>query len=123
MIICKDSVRFRVIRDETIHSMQVITGIFKRLGYQFEITCGTNGHPPTDPHFNGYAIDIHSKHLPNAKEGKPEPNDESIMRDIREALGPDYYIFLEDEGTDNEHYHCQVRKDLWPTLMEKEGKV
>jgi hypothetical protein len=29
---------------------------------------------------------------------------------LQARLGPKFYVFLEAEGTDNEHGHCQVKK-------------
>ena len=110
MIHCKESVHFRILRHEMWNLFSAFEAIFAQYGYECVITCGTDGHTPDDPHYNGFAIDLRSKHLPAGLS-------HTILLDMREAAGTDYYIFIEAEGTDNEHYHCQIRKDLWRSLL------
>jgi hypothetical protein len=116
MILTKDSVRFRLIRSETLRLMQIADEAYKKHGFQLTITCGTDGHPPDDPHFNGYAIDMRTH-------GIPEASKAAILQYMVEEAGPDYYIFLESPGTDNEHFHGQLRKGLWQERMQQEGRI
>ena len=113
MIICKQGVQFTKFRTETLKLMTVADACYKAFGCTCRITCGTDGHSLTDPHTNGYAIDMGTHELP---EEKKQP----ILKAIQEAAGPDYYIFLEAQGTDNEHFHGQTRIGLWQERMKAE---
>ena len=114
MIHCKESVRFRVLTPELLRLLLVADRVFAQQGVDCIVTAGTDSHPPDDPHFNGYAADLRTHHITN--------NDTKhvIVAQMQTELGADYYVFLEAEGTDNEHIHGQVAKGLWQQLKAKE---
>ena len=110
MISCKESVRFSILRPQ-------IWGIFDKLDEAFSayqklciVTCGTDGHPQDDPHTNGFALDLRSKHLSDEQR-------HAVLHALRVSLGSTYTVLLENEGMDNEHYHIQVRKELWRSML------
>jgi hypothetical protein len=111
MITCKDSARFSTLRYEMYSQWDKVESIFKRYGYDCIITCGTDGHGPDDPHPLGFAYDMRSKHIERVE------TKQVILEDLRRVLGPIYTVILENPGMDNEHFHWQVRKDLWRTML------
>ena len=111
MILCKESVRFSCLRIEIWSLFNWLTQIFADRGLKCIITCGTDGHGSDDPHTNGFAIDVRSKHLNN-----PEVK-EDVLYEMKDRFGPSYTVLLENPGQSNEHYHIQIRKDLWRTLL------
>ena len=112
MIRCKDSVRFTVLRPEIYGLFAGLNIKFAKYGSDCFITCGTEGHGLDDPHTNGYAIDIRCKQL-------AEEDSHKLLSELRDFLGPRYTVLLEAEGTDNEHLHIQIRKDLWRELLKE----
>lgn len=67
-------------------------------------SAGDGAHSgPNDPHHRGEAYDIRS-HEFNAEEKQ------TILASLRKKLGERFYVFLEDEGLPNEHFHAQVCK-------------
>lgn len=110
MIRCKESVRFSVLRIEIWAIFEKIVAVFKRYGYPVVITCGTEAHGPDDPHTNGFAIDLRSKHIDRAET-------KTVIRDeLAQELGPIYTVLLENTGQAQEHFHIQIRRDLWRSL-------
>jgi hypothetical protein len=71
------------------------------------ITSGTDGEHsgPADPHHTGEAYDVRSQGF------SPELK-QAILNGVMVKLGFDrFYGFIEDPGTDNEHFHFQRKKD------------
>lgn len=111
MIRCKDSVRFSIIRIEMWAILEKIHATFKRYGYPVIITCGTEAHGPDDPHTHGFALDFRSKHIDRMET-------KQVIRDeLADALGSIYTVIFENPGLAQEHFHIQVRKGLWRTLL------
>ena len=109
MITCKDTVRFSVLRPYIWTILDKLDWVFTVHKAACVITCGTEAHGPDDPHTNGFAVDLRSKHLP--AEAKPV-----VLDELRRVLGGIYTVILENEGEDTEHFHIQIRKDLWRSL-------
>lgn len=105
MIKCKDSVRFKVLRPEIYGIFAMLTVIFARYKVDCVITRGTE-IDDGGPHPNGYAIDLRSHDL---KHG-----DALAMRDeLRKSLGERYFVDLESVDEPEEHFHIQIRKQIW----------
>lgn len=63
-------------------------------------------HSPNSRHYKNEAMDIRSKTFTSR-------DDKRVFRQEFELfLGPSFRVILEDEGTDNEHFHVQVKKGL-----------
>ena len=75
----------------------------KEIGHDLTVTSALDGahSGPDDPHPHGNALDVSTHDLPSPKHA---------LETLIVQLGPLFYAFLEDEGTDNEHIHCQVAK-------------
>lgn len=86
------------------------------------VTCGTNGHPPTDPHTLGAALDVRTKDL-------PEATILALVQWLRKALGPDFTVLFEvpskpvgvlasiayiNPVATGPHIHIQLRKGFGP---------
>jgi hypothetical protein len=78
------------------HTAQVI-------GHDLTITSGTDGthSGPDDPHHTGNAYDVRISDL---------PDHELALKTMQDFLGPLFFVWIEDEGTPNQHIHCQVKK-------------
>jgi hypothetical protein len=86
------------------------------LEQDFIITSGTDGEHsgPLDPHKLGRAYDLHSKSFENK-----EAAILTVLRYADASVAPFpldggfattyFFMWLEDAGTANEHYHAQVR--------------
>lgn len=111
MIQTKDSVRFSILRHEMYSTWETVERIFLSHKIKPVITCGTEAHGPDDPHTHGFAEDWRSKHIPTS-EMKHE-----ILEELRRELGSLYTVLLENENTENEHFHRQIKKGIWQTLI------
>jgi hypothetical protein len=102
----KDGVQFTKIAPGGFRILSTIDICAASLPQDLTITSACDGEHsgPNDPHHRGEAYDVRSHDLaPNMKE--------LVLKTIQNNLGEDhFYAFLEDEGTDNEHFHIQVKK-------------
>lgn len=101
----KPGVLFNVIAPGGFRILSAIDQTAEDLRFDLMITSGTDGEHsgPNDPHHRGEAYDIRS-HEFNAEEKQ------SILANLRAYLGDRFYVFLEAEGTPNEHFHLQITK-------------
>ena len=61
-------------------------------------------HGPTSRHYRNEALDLRSKNFSGRGAKR-------LFRSLFEqSLGPKFRVLLEAEGTDNEHFHAQIRK-------------
>jgi hypothetical protein len=111
MILCKETVRFSILRDAIWTIFPKVDQVFKSHGIQCILTCGTEAHPDDDPHTKGFAIDLRSKHITD------DDIKHRVFDALKQTLGALYTVILENEGQDQEHYHIQIRKDLWRNLV------
>jgi len=78
----------------------------QKLGVDLIVTAGSNGQHsgPNDPHYRGDAYDVRSHDFDAILK-------EKVIAVVMDLLGYDcFYGFIEAAGTDNEHYHIQVKK-------------
>jgi hypothetical protein len=103
----KSGVLFTVIAPGGFRILSAIDQACAKLNIgDFVITSACDGvhSGPEDPHHRGEAIDARSH------EFTPEQKD-VILANVMTTLGWDhFYGFLESPGTDNEHFHFQVKK-------------
>lgn len=86
--------------------LQSMKTVSRLIGQDLTITSGSDGEHsgPDDPHHHGKAYDFRSKDL-------DETTKQQVLADLNNLLNREkFYFFLEDAGTDNEHFHIQVRK-------------
>jgi hypothetical protein len=100
----KSGVLFEKIAPGGFEILRAITDAAMTLVQDITITSGTDGahSGPTDPHHRGEAYDVRTQDAPDKQK---------LLVAILETLAPDqFYGFIEDPGTPNEHIHCQVKK-------------
>lgn len=86
---------------EILLALVILEGIFKGFGVDVVITEGTGGiHRDNSLHYQGLAVDIRSKGLMSEVK-------QQILREAISSLGQGYDMLLEDEGTENEHFHVE----------------
>lgn len=107
----KPGVEFAVIAPGGFMLLEAINEAARAIGHDVTITSGTDGQHsgPEDPHHRGEAYDVRSHDVPDKH---------ALLYEIEKRLNLAYfYVFLEDEGTPNEHIHGQVRKGaVYPPL-------
>jgi len=106
VILVKSNVLFTVIASGGFRILSAIDQVSKKLDCDLIITSGCDGEHsgPDDPHHHGEAYDVRSYNL------STEQKDLTLAQ-IMSILGWDrFYGFLEASGTDNEHFHFQVKK-------------
>jgi hypothetical protein len=99
----KPGVEFAVIAPGGFRILWALETIAYLGDYDITITSGTDGvhSGVNDPHHRGEAYDIRTHDLSDK---------EHTLSLIKGTLGPAFYAFIEDPGTDNEHIHCQVAR-------------
>lgn len=102
----KSSVSFSFIAPGGFEILSAITQASRALDCDLIITSGCDGihSGPGDPHHSGNAFDIRSHDFSTEQKDR-------VLAQIMNVLGWErFYGFLEDAGTDNEHFHFQVKK-------------
>ena len=101
----KPGVQFSAIAPGGFRILSAIDQAAAEFNCDLFITSGTDGahSGPDDPHHRGEAYDIRS-HEFNGEEKQ------NILLYLRRLLGSQFYVFLEAEDTENEHFHAQVTK-------------
>ncbi len=102
----KDGVEFTVIAPGGFRILAAIDLCASQFGSDLTITSACDGEHsgPNDPHHRGEAYDVRSHDFPNVTKV-------GILNGIMGALGWDrFFGFLESPGTENEHFHFQVKK-------------
>ncbi len=65
-----------------------------------------SNHSPKSRHYKNEAIDIRSKNFGDIEDKK------IFQYELELSLGPFFTVLFENEGTENEHFHVQVKKGL-----------
>lgn len=100
----KPGVKYTIIAPGGHHILAVLDNLAHALPFDITITSACDGEHsgPNDPHHEGNAYDVRSHDLPDK---------EAFLMRLKGALGEaNFYAFLEDEDTGNEHIHVQVKK-------------
>src|SRR5882724_4883494 len=112
----RDSVRFSLISPGGFCLLAAFGAAARAFGQDFIVTSGTDGthSGPLDPHELGRAYDGHSKDFSDKT---------AVILTVLKAADPSiepfalaggyatnyFFMWLENEGTDNEHFHAQQR--------------
>lgn len=101
----KSNVLFTKIAPGGFRILSAIDQAAAKLNEDLVITSACDGQHsgPNDPHHRGEAYDIRSHDFTQEEK-------DSVLAQIASILGPSFYVFLESPGTDNEHFHAQVKK-------------
>ena len=100
----KPGVEFSVIAPGGFVILWALNQLANEIQHDVTITSGSDGcHSGTnDPHHRGEAYDIRTKDLPDKKV--------ALSTLIGILGGEHFFVWIEDEGQDNEHIHAQVKK-------------
>lgn len=63
-------------------------------------------HSPNSRHYTDEAIDVRSRNFPS------EESKQLFRQELELFLGGKFRVLYENAGTDNEHFHIQVRKGM-----------
>ena len=117
----KDGVSQDGLRPEIIKVLPALDRLWLlQTGFELTITCTTGSHPKVDPHPWGFAIDCRTHGLSIDKVT-------SLKHVVQNLLGPHYFVQYEPEVVENgevikgEHFHIQLRKDIWRAIVRSEG--
>lgn len=90
----------------------IIQAIYHERGYACVITCGNEAHEdrPGSLHPSGRALDFRTRHLPMIDKIE-------VHKAIKEALGEQWDVLLENVAKDSEHLHCEYDPKP-PRVME-----
>jgi hypothetical protein len=106
IVTVKDGVLFTKIAPGGFRILEAINVTARHMGIDLCITSACDGEHsgPNDPHHRGEAYDVRSHDL------TPDQKD-LVLSYLTTQLPTDFfYYFLESPGTDNEHFHIQVKK-------------
>ena len=100
----KPGVRLLGVHHLALHAAYVADQIWMAAGApETVITSGSEGtHSEGSSHYRGFAIDLRTNTIATAKI-------KGAVAALQKALGADYYLLLEGEGTANFHLHCEWR--------------
>lgn len=99
----KPGVRWLGVKPELVVAQLIVWTVWNALGIQVDLwfTAGVDGtHKRSSKHNSGNAFDVRSKQL------TPEQKRDFLSAAIA-ALGEDYDVILEAEGTEYEHFHVE----------------
>lgn len=101
----KVGVQFTVVAPGGFRILSAIDQCCVEMALDLTITSACDGEHsgPSDPHHHGEAYDLRSHEL------TPEKKTD-VLTNIQSKLGDRFYGFLESAGTENEHFHFQVKK-------------
>jgi conjugal transfer mating pair stabilization protein TraG len=107
MLRVKPGVRLHGVRPEMVFAATVVDVAYDRIRVpECWITSGIDGvHSEGSAHYDGRALDFRAKTVPvESRKGLAEL--------IREALGADFDVVLEDGATDYAHLHVEFQPKL-----------
>ena len=79
-----------------------VANVAAPLGWDVTITSANDStHMVGSKHYAGEAIDVRSKNFPTTRSKR------EFVAAVLSRLGPGYEMFLEGEGTANEHFHLE----------------
>lgn len=95
-----------------VYCMMVVSNVFQDYGETLVITSICDGeHMPGSFHYVGRAFDFRSRSLVSSQQW-------NILRSIKEKLGRQIEVYLENRDTSNEHFHLEVNVGFTPTRTE-----
>ena len=107
----KPGVAFNVIAPGGFRILAALESAASHIAHDLTITSACDGEHsgPDDPHHRGEAYDVRTHDLPDKQLALKAIKD---FLDIPEGeqQGSRFFAWIENEGEENEHIHCQVRK-------------
>lgn len=106
VVLVKPGVEFSIIAPAGFRILWALTEVATGSEQPVEITSACDGlhSGPDDPHHRGEAYDVRCHDYPDPA---------ILLQDIQHILGSNqFYSFIEDPGTPNEHIHIQLAKGM-----------
>lgn len=105
----KPGVKLRGLVPQMVVALLIIHDLYAHYGVELVVTSANDSQHKSDSfHYAGQAVDLRTKTFQQSKA--------LLVAQIKEAVGPDFDVLLENEGTDNEHLHIEYDpKDVWTT--------
>lgn len=98
----KGGVKLTDLQPMTVCGMVVVQNQYERTGAELVITsCNDSQHSTSSRHYKGLAFDCRTKGVMAREMVQP------LAISIREALGAEWDVILEDWNEDNEHIHVE----------------
>lgn len=98
----KTGVKIQQAASELVIGLMCAESVFLRYGEECWITALKDGkHMEGSKHYRGEAADLRSKHL------KTLALKINILNDLKEYLGADFDVILENQDKENEHFHLE----------------
>lgn len=98
----KPGVKLLGIQAPTVVGMMIADGVYKSYAnMDMTVTSVLDGtHKADSLHYKGLAFDARTKNMIGV-------NMHSLLMEIRTALGNEWDVIYENEGTENEHFHLE----------------
>lgn len=124
-----DSIRFDPLTEAHAWMLAALVRVCQACAVTLEVTCAREGHPQSDPHTRGQALDLSVTHL-------SAPMIVRVYAQLQEILGPAWTVLLEtpdpidpvrepqlvriatlNRGATARHLHIQPRiGTVWPPV-------
>jgi hypothetical protein len=102
-----DTVSFKDLHPAMVLAVLRIDSIVARSAWGGDgaiITSGNDSvHKEGSKHYEGKALDFRTHNWPASTK-------QQVFRDVKAALGPTFFVDLEDSGLPNEHLHVQFNE-------------
>jgi hypothetical protein len=120
----KPGAEFRRLDASGFRILGTLDRIARELPYDLTVTCGSDSHPPSDPHTLGRAVDVRTHDLTDEQKlhvlkavildlsvsGLDAPTE--LPLDVRNQATRFFFGQLENQGDSSEHLHFQQRKGV-----------
>ena len=107
-LVCKPSVRFKGFTRGLVRIVGAVLLVAERTRMKaIVITSANDGkhsQRPRSRHYTNEAIDVRSRSF------RSDATRQRFLRQLREELGPRFWLDYEHPGRPNAHFHIQVRK-------------
>ena len=96
----KAGVRLADLSPQIVLAAIIVQEVYRERGGKTTITSANDGtHGTLSLHYNGNALDFRTKDFYG--------NKQALLLDLKERLGENFDVLLEDEGKPNEHVHLE----------------
>lgn len=97
----KPGVSLKGLQPQMAVAYTIVQDIYRQFGYGCTVTSGNDSvHMAGSCHYTGDALDFRTKHL-------ERPDFRVMMEEIKVALGQEFDVVIEGEGTENAHLHIE----------------
>jgi hypothetical protein len=96
----KTGVKLAEITPQIVLAAIIVQEVYRERGGKTTITSANDGvHGTLSLHYKGNALDFRTKDFAG--------NKQALILEIKQRLGDQFDVLLEDEGKDNEHCHIE----------------